>query len=342
MPIRNPYSENHSQAAERAQLVINFLDHHQLPHTPINYHLVYDFISGRNSALTSAMDALFSQNSPPSRETLWQLYQQFYHSQPTTETDQSDLLSIISGIRQDLHHINSNLTGYADQLNQYAPTAYPPNSTEAQSIELTTMLEYSRTIGQWQQRLEDDNQLILREIEAVRQELDLVRAESQIDSLTGVLNRRVFDLELENQIIQSQKDNSPVCILLGDIDHFKEFNDQYGHLIGDKILRFIATMLKSSLKGQDTVARYGGEEFAIILPGTKLNEALIVAEKIRSTIAMARLKRKSTGQVFGTIQISLGVTQLTLRDTPTTLIDRADKALYQAKRKGRNRVEPLE
>lgn len=342
MPIRNPYSENHSQAAERAQLVINFLDHHQLPHTPINYHLVYDFISGRNSALTSAMDALFSQNSPPSRETLWQLYQQFYHSQPTTETDQNDLLSIISGIRQDLHHINGSLTGCVDQLNQYAPASYPPNSAEAQSIELKTMLEYSRTIGQWQQRLEDDNQLILKEIEAVRQELDLVRAESQIDSLTGVLNRRVFDLELENQIIQSQKDNSPVSIMLGDIDHFKEFNDQYGHLIGDKILRFIATMLKSSLKGQDIVARYGGEEFAIILPETKLNEALIVAEKIRSTIAMARLKRKSTGQVFGTVKISLGVTQLTLRDTPTTLIDRADKALYQAKRKGRNRVEPLE
>ena len=123
-----------------------------------------------------------------------------------------------------------------------------------------------------------------------------------------------------------------------DIDHFKTFNDTWGHLTGDQVLRLVAMSMKQNVKGQDIAARYGGEEFAVILPNTVLRSGLTVADHIRRAVMSKELMKRSTGQNLGRVTISLGVATARKGDTAQSLIARADACLYAAKRNGRNRV----
>jgi diguanylate cyclase len=129
-----------------------------------------------------------------------------------------------------------------------------------------------------------------------------------------------------------------MSLMLTDIDHFKTFNDNFGHLTGDQVLRLVAMSVKHNVKGEDTTARYGGEEFAVILPNTILRAAVTVAEHIRRAVMAKELMKRSTGEHLGRMTISIGVATLRKGDTGQSLIERADTCLYAAKRHGRNRV----
>ncbi len=118
--------------------------------------------------------------------------------------------------------------------------------------------------------------------------------------------------------------------MMCDVDHFKTFNDTYGHLTGDQVLRLVAMAVKQNVKGQDIAARYGGEEFAVVLPETLLRSAITVADHIRRAVMMKDLVKRSTGEHLGRITISIGVAQLHEDDQPQTLLERADRCLYAA------------
>jgi diguanylate cyclase len=137
----------------------------------------------------------------------------------------------------------------------------------------------------------------------------------------------------------AKEHHSDLCLMMIDIDHFKRFNDKFGHLLGDEVLKTVARTLTDTLKGRDVVARFGGEEFVVILPDTPIEGAMKVAEMIRSAIAGKELKRKDTGETYGTITVSVGIAHYrAATDTLPTLIKRADDAMYHSKQTGRNRV----
>jgi diguanylate cyclase len=123
-----------------------------------------------------------------------------------------------------------------------------------------------------------------------------------------------------------------------DVDHFKAFNDRFGHLTGDQVLRLVAISVKQIVKGEDIAARYGGEEFAVALPKTALRSAIGVADQIRRAVMNKELMKRSSGERLGRVTVSIGVALLRPTDTPQSLLDRADKCLYAAKRNGRNQV----
>jgi diguanylate cyclase (GGDEF)-like protein len=152
-------------------------------------------------------------------------------------------------------------------------------------------------------------------------------AELRTDPLTGAANRRTFDESLESVVKQYARYRAPVAVAMLDIDYFKRVNDQHGHVQGDIALRELAELLKGCLRECDTLARYGGEEFAIIMPHTALAAATALGERLRAAIEKNML-----------ITVSIGVAELVLGDDPSTLVQRADAALYQAKLNGRNRV----
>ena len=168
--------------------------------------------------------------------------------------------------------------------------------------------------------------------------LEAVRNESLTDPLTSLANRKYFDSALEKYIAQSGASGEPLSLLLTDIDHFKAFNDTFGHLTGDQVLRLVGVAVKHNVKGQDIAARYGGEEFAIILPNTALRSALTVADHVRRAVMTKELMKRSTGEHLGRVTISVGVATLRRGETAQALIERADNCLYAAKRCGRNRV----
>jgi diguanylate cyclase len=143
---------------------------------------------------------------------------------------------------------------------------------------------------------------------------------------------------LEKAIAEALETNEAMSLMLTDIDHFKTFNDNFGHLTGDQVLRLLAMSVKHNVKGEDTTARYGGEEFAVILPNTILRAAVTVAEHIRRAVMAKELMKRSTGEHLGRMTISIGVATLRKGDTGQSLIERADTCLYAAKRHGRNRV----
>jgi diguanylate cyclase len=177
-----------------------------------------------------------------------------------------------------------------------------------------------------------------REINQLQENLEAARNESLTDPLTSLANRKYFDQALPAAMTDAIAENESLALLMTDIDHFKAFNDTYGHLTGDQVLRLVALSVKQNVKGQDIAARYGGEEFAVILPNTVLRSAVTVAEHIRRAVMSKELMKRSTGEHLGRITISIGVATLHKDDSAQSLIGRADACLYAAKRAGRNRV----
>ena len=176
------------------------------------------------------------------------------------------------------------------------------------------------------------------EIARLRNELDDLKREASTDALTQLANRKMFDHALKLGIHQAGLDGAPICLLMIDIDHFKQFNDTYGHLLGDQILKLVARTLTELVQVKDTAARYGGEEFAVILPGVNLDAAIAVAETIRSQVADKRVTNRRTGQVLGQVTLSAGAAVYAPGESVGAFIHRADEALYLAKHDGRNRV----
>lgn len=176
------------------------------------------------------------------------------------------------------------------------------------------------------------------EISFLRESISIIQQEAMTDPLTGVKNRKTFDESMERLLERAHENGTPMSLIFGDVDHFKRFNDRWGHQTGDQVLRLVAEMMKANVKGQDVLARYGGEEFAIILPMTTLENAKLLANRIREAVGARALKRRRTNESMGNVTMSMGVATLNSSDCVESLIERADQCLYTAKANGRNCV----
>ena len=173
------------------------------------------------------------------------------------------------------------------------------------------------------------------ELERYQQALETANAElvaeRNTDALTGIPNRGAFDRRLDEEVIRAQRYGNPLSLVVLDVDRFKRYNDSFGHAAGDEVLKAVASMLRDISRASDYVARFGGEEFTAVLPGTSLNGAAIMSERFRRGVAEAPWERRP-------VTISVGVAELAEGDTASSLLERADEALYAAKSAGRNCV----
>ena len=156
-----------------------------------------------------------------------------------------------------------------------------------------------------------------------------------LDALTGLNNRRQFEVRLKQEIATTKRQKNPLCAMMIDIDFFKKVNDTYGHASGDAVLRAVASVIKEHLRESDIPSRYGGEEFAVLLPYTHIDEAQIVGERLRKAVESTPvpIDKKNIN-----VTISMGLAEFNPEETGEELFERADKALYEAKESGRNRV----
>ena len=157
-----------------------------------------------------------------------------------------------------------------------------------------------------------------------------------MDALTGLNNRRQFETRLSEQYAIANRQDTPLCAIMTDIDFFKKFNDTYGHAVGDLVLKQTASVIKNTLREYDIPSRYGGEEFCILLPQTGIEEAKIVAERLRSAVEKMEIELEDGRKIH--LTISVGLAELDIKDMPEDLYMKADRALYDAKEGGRNRV----
>jgi diguanylate cyclase (GGDEF)-like protein len=182
------------------------------------------------------------------------------------------------------------------------------------------------------ERRSAEHALAITEVNARLEELN------RTDALTGLANRRQLDETLDRAWSHAREGGRPVSVLMIDIDHFKQYNDHYGHLGGDACLKKVAAAITAAVRGADLAARYGGEEFILVLPGADLSVAHRIGE--RANAAVAALHEQHVGSPIGIVTISVGVAAImpSSENTPADLIRMADAELYEAKRNGRNRV----
>jgi diguanylate cyclase (GGDEF)-like protein len=175
--------------------------------------------------------------------------------------------------------------------------------------------------------------LIFRFSERTREAaFERLRTHAQVDGLTGLANREKLDVELARSLSLADRSGQPLAVAMIDLDHFKRINDEHGHLVGDEVLRGLASRLAQGVRAMDTVGRWGGEEFLLLCPNTDAGGALAVAEKLRSAVAAEPFAEGVS------LTISLGVAIASGKEAPDVMLDRADRALYEAKKAGRNRV----
>jgi len=177
-----------------------------------------------------------------------------------------------------------------------------------------------------------------KDLDQIKDSLKLAEQHSNTDALTGLANRRSLEGFLRTAQMSAMETGTPLSILMIDIDHFKKFNDTFGHQVGDQVLRLVARVMQENVRDCDLAARYGGEELMAILPGASLDACGEAAERIRRRISEARLTRRTTGEELTSVTVSIGVAQFRMGESADRMIERCDRALYQAKRSGRNRV----
>jgi len=336
---RNPYTEDQEKAAENLRLAIAFLSKHHIPVSPFYYRMGYDYVSGKSIELKKLLEEVVLPSDRPLAERLWELYQRSYIlDEETLDNIRRELNVIIQSIQRDIEQSGGKLSSYADRLSRFADILNASPSPQAVAAEVGTVIEETRATELTQRQFNSQLTQIASEMESLRKEVAQIKEESYIDSLTGIANRKAFDTTLEEVVHKARLENSTFILMIADVDHFKQVNDSYGHLVGDQVLRFVASTFKWCLKGKDFVARFGGEEFAVILQNTDVTGACSVAEQIRRAVCGGKLKGMNSQKTLDQVTISIGVAQFYSSDIPNDLLQRADQALYQAKEKGRNRV----
>ncbi|EMR12680.1 diguanylate cyclase [Methylophaga lonarensis MPL] len=333
--------EHSEQAAEFMRLAIPLMKKHDVAMTPANYALWFEYVSGTNAALMEAVDRELEDTGTLGEEQCRILYERFFDR----NKDKADIIQMRDELTRLVKEIiNFVYTGvtHADKSSQKLQTIIGRIHSDMTSDEIHEIVE--EVIAEARQTVSSGDLLCDRlntavaEVENLKQQLDETRRESKIDTLTGLANRRAFDELVARVTRYADENNQEICLIFTDLDMFKSINDKHGHLVGDQVLKVIANTLKGAFKGRDLVARYGGEEFAIVLLNTSLENARGLAEKLREDIAGKRIQRKDTREPLGTITMSFGIARYVPSEGVDSFMQRADRALYMSKRKGRNCV----
>lgn len=311
------------------------------PAVPRNYEIWYVYATGYNPGLNNAINETLSRTGRLTEADLEQIYDTYLsQSRMSDRLDKvgARVLGEIDEVMNLITEALGNTAAFGDQLLSTTKSLNESHDKKSLIAIVEALIQSTKSMQENNQVMEARLNASRQEISTLQQNLDEIRAESMTDPLSGLGNRKFFDRQIDRLTDEARKSDEPLTLLLLDIDHFKSFNDNYGHLTGDQVLRLVAQTLRQNVKGRDVTARYGGEEFAVLLPATPMRQALTVADNIRRAVMSKELKKKSTGEILGRVTISIGVAALAETDDPLTLIDRADACLYAAKRNGRNRV----
>jgi diguanylate cyclase len=320
---------------------VGHLRKNEIPAYPRNYELWYTYAAGFNHALNKSINDIIRQRGKITPVEVNRIYDQFIA--PTRIGERIDevggrLSDEIKGVAGMLATQMESTSSYSSSLGEARNALAGAKDTGSVETIVQGLIDVTHQTERTNRELEGQLAESRRQIAELQESLEAIRYESLVDDLTTLANRKHFEQSLDRLMAEAQQTNVPFSLLFTDIDHFKKFNDTFGHQTGDQVLRLVALALKQNIKGQDIACRYGGEEFAVLLPRTDLAQSVIVAEHIREAVFSKELVKRSTGENLGRITISIGVAEWRRGDTAQSLVERADVCLYAAKRGGRNMV----
>lgn len=335
--MADPAQETPLQKARAAGMqAIELLLEHALPPTPLNYAVAYEYLHGSQADLNGFLDNHLRAGKPLDDILLQDLYERFIAAERHKQFQgmRNDLHSLLQALMQTMSETNHSSVEYQRELESSIHRLGMDLDQTALRDIAADMITAASTANEQNSKLQEHLSAAQQETEQLRAELEAQRREAMIDPLTGLFNRRAMDHHLE----YLWEEDRELSVLVMDIDHFKRINDSYGHAVGDIVIRNVADVVRKCIRGEDIAVRYGGEEFLVLLPNTRLEGAVTVAETIRRRIEALRLVRKNDSFALDPFTISLGVAKRQGVDDRDSLFERADKALYLAKSNGRNQV----
>jgi diguanylate cyclase len=334
------YTEAKDRSAELLRLALAQMGRHAAAFNPITFAIWYEYGAGINPRLNGAIDQLLADNVSLNDDCVGRLYAE--HIAPADE----GTMQRISGEFQRLigsFADSATLTGdragrFGAQLDDLS-AALQTHDMERLSPQLNEALAGTAEMKSSAEALQQQVLTSQGEIAKLRSDLDRARGEALTDPLTGILNRKGFDQQVEALIAQAPDAGRVHCLVMLDIDHFKKVNDSHGHVMGDRVIQGLGEILRLAVsEGGRSAARYGGEEFALMLPHCTLEDAFGLAELVRARAKAMKIRNRTTQEVMFSITISGGVAAMKPGDDAAGFIARADAALYKSKHAGRDRV----
>lgn len=335
------YSDDIDLAQNYSARALDLMGEHQVPPHPNNYEVWYYYAAQRHPGLMKQIDEHVAAELVFDAEFNTELYTTHILAESTSEeaidfstrlsSEVDKILKLVDSAADNSVELGGAVRSVCDRLSSNSSPADVFTAVEA-------IVTATRHMEVRSQELESTLQTTRGELNELRENFEVVKTESRTDGLTGIANRKAFDEILLGEIRQAMEDGTSLSLLMCDIDHFKQFNDTWGHRVGDQVLRLAALCIRSNIKGRDTAARYGGEEFAVILPDTDLEGSAMLGEQIREAVQARELVKKTTGENLGRITMSLGLAEFRAGEPISELIERADACLYAAKAAGRNKL----
>lgn len=336
------FANGADKAALLGETAIRELNGMAIPPFPPYYEVWFSHLGNSNKSLSSEIVHELDRRKTINEDFLKSIHGRYFTSNnPSDDIERfaSQLLNETNGLKDFTQHFGASAQEFREDLEKASQEAQSSKNPEASAKTLlSSLVETAHKAITRNAELESNLNKASKKIDALQTAIEAVAIDANTDFLTKLRNRRFFDTTIERFAFEAENTQTPMSLILGDIDHFKTFNDTWGHQIGDQVLRLVASVLKDNVKGQDLLARYGGEEFAIVLPNTSLKDATTLADNIRLAVSKRRLLNKFTNTDLGRITMSFGVAPHVPGDSVDHLIRNADAALYKAKETGRNRV----
>ena len=316
-----------------SELTHDFLSDHSIAPTPVNYSVIYLYISNENELLTAAIDKQLEQKEQMTADFIADLFKRYVSLSEHIENN------VISPFEKTVTKTLSQIDQQVGNEDKVTKSLHKLNTILTKKEHHQSLKHVVNFLSDTIDNAKSQHQVLSKELSATQQELNQLksklaesRQEALVDSLTGLLNRRGCNEKL--QLLDFSQTHTSLVI---DIDHFKKVNDDFGHFVGDQVIQRIAKTITSHISEQDLAVRFGGEEFVVVMTNKAIADAKLTAEKIRLSIEKMKLIRKETNAYLPPISVSIGIAENTNVANWNSMFKQADDALYQAKNSGRNR-----
>jgi diguanylate cyclase len=319
--------------------LLPLMSKHAAGYHPISYSVWYEYAKGERPALRHSIDAELKSQGRLTAALTYSLYSRHLvePAEQALVTARANLMGLLETVQGAAQTAGADTSGFDARLLDFRRGLAQATSLQDVAGQVEAMVAETRRVSDSFGRFHAELDHSKVEVARLTEELDRLRQDALIDALSGLMNRRGFDRELDRLLAGGAPDG-PFSVISFDIDNFKKVNASYGHPLGDAVIASVGRLIRDCLGQVGFAARYGGEEFVVALPAQPIAKAEEVAEAIRLRVENGKIRRRQTDEPIAGITISAGVASWRAGDKVDTLLERADRALYASKEMGRNRV----
>jgi len=333
------------QAYDLARKAVEVMERQKIWPTPLNFELWIHYAGDPDGPLAQELHRLLTAGEAITEELSESLAACYL---PKARLNQ-EIRDAGDQLTRELETVSRAIEAARSSSEAYGVTLAGASTQLAQPVDADAVKKLVDGLSTATRKIQRENKSLekrlkesTQEVERLREHLEQVRRDATTDALTNLANRKSFDEELDRARSEAEKTGEPLTLAVVDIDHFKRFNDTWGHQTGDQVLRYVASVIGRVCAPPRFAARYGGEEFGMIFPNETAAQVMRTLEEVREEVCSRMLKRRSTNEDLGAVTISAGVAQVHTGENTHGLVERADAALYASKRTGRNRVTNAE